>query len=267
MPELPDVEMFKRIAAKCAQRTVQRAAVDDPALLKGISASSLQRRVKGARIESASRHGKHLFLNLDSGGSLEMHFGTNGSLRRLGGAEADPPCVRFSLVLDKGDRLAYLNPRRIGDVQLVPDADTFIAEARLGPDALDRRFDLEALEQRLAGRKRDIKSILMDQQALAGIGNIYSDEILFQARIHPDVPGDALSKKQTERLFKSIKHVLETAIACEAGSEEGVERLPRGFLLRERHPGGHCPRCGTELTTAKRAGRTSYYCARCQSRS
>ena len=220
MPELPDVETFRRIAAKCVGRTVRRVSVDDPGMLKGVSHGTLQRLLKDARIASAARHGKHLFLALATG-CLAMHFGTNGSLRLLREGEAEPRFVRFHLVLAEGDRLAYLNPRRIGEVRWAKNAESFIAEARLGPDALDRRFDLMAFRELVEGRKRDVKSILMDQQSLAGIGNIYSDEILFQARIHPAIRGEALAKEQIQRLFKSIKQVLKTAVARGAARAAG----------------------------------------------
>ncbi|HUK61311.1 MAG TPA: DNA-formamidopyrimidine glycosylase family protein [Stellaceae bacterium] len=264
MPELPDVESFKRTAAKCVGRTVHRVSVGDPRMLKGTTATTVQRRLTGGRVSSVSRYGKHLFLNFARAGAVEMHFGMNGSLRLVKEKEADPAYARFMLFLDRGDRLAYLNPRRIGDVMLVTDVASFVAESQLGPDALDRRLTLDAFRQLLAERKRDVKSVLMDQSCLAGIGNIYSDEILFQARIHPAARADTLPPDHVHRLFKSMKHVLKTAVARRAGSEDAMERLPRGFLLRERHRGGHCPRCGTVLATVKRAGRTSYNCPRCQ---
>jgi len=264
MPELPDVEGFKRTAAKCIGRTVQRIGVGDPGMLKGVSAATVKRRLRGGRIESVRRFGKHLFLDFGRIGSIEMHFGTNGSLRLVKESEPDPPYTRLLLLLNGGGRLAYLNPRRIGDVMLVRDVESFVTEARLGRDALDRGLTLGAFRQLLANRNRDIKSVLMDQECLAGIGNIYSDEVLFQARIHPAAKAEKLSPDRIGRLFRSMKRVLKTAIARRAGSEEALERLPRGFLLRERHQGGHCPRCRTALATMKRAGRTSYYCPRCQ---
>lgn len=266
MPELPDVTTFSRRAARCVGRAVARVDVPDPGILKGIAPRTLQRRLKGSRITAARRYGKHLFLELSEVGVLEMHFGTNGSLHVLPAPEANPPYVRFSLVLDDGERIAYVNPRRIGDVQLVKDVASFAAAAKLGPDALDRHFDAHALAERVAGRKRDIKSMLMDQRLLAGIGNIYSDEILFQAGIHPDTRGDALRHDDILRLFEKMKQVLGTAIACEAGSEAGTARLPDHFLIHERHRGGHCPHCGATLVQTRRAGRTGYHCPHCQPR-
>jgi formamidopyrimidine-DNA glycosylase len=247
MPELPDVEAFRRVAEPCVGHDILRAVVSDPGILESLSPAALQKRVKGARVGAVRRHGKHLFVDLSGNGSLAMHFGTNGSLRRLSEKEPDPPYVRLSLVFADGGRL-------------------FMADTKLGPDALDRRFDLEAMVKLVGERKRDIKSILMDQQLVAGIGNIYSDEILFQARIYPGTKTDALDRAQIEHIFAALKHVLKTAVNRSAGSETGAERLPGDFLLRERHAGGHCPRCGTALATLKHSGRTAYYCPRCQRR-
>lgn len=265
MPELPEVELFRCVAQKCVGRTVARAAVDDPGMLEGVSAGAFARRLKGARVGPVTRHGKLLLIALAEAGCLGMHFGTNGSLRLLAANEEPLRYVRIALVFSDGGRLAYLNPRRIGSVELAKDAPSLIAAEELGPDALDRRFDRTALEAILA-RKRDVKSILMDQALVAGIGNLYSDEILFQGGIHPQTRGDALAPVRVARLFAAIKHVLKTAIAAGAGSEQALDRLPRNFLLRERHKGGHCPRCGGTVATLKSGGRTSYYCPRCQKR-
>jgi formamidopyrimidine-DNA glycosylase len=104
----------------------------------------------------------------------------------------------------------------------------------------------------------------MDQARIAGIGNIYADEILFQARLHPGAVAASLEPAARHRLFGAIKHVLQTAIDRGAGAENFTDRLPKGFLLPERHAGGHCPRCGSELAIDKRGGRTSYHCPKCQ---
>jgi formamidopyrimidine-DNA glycosylase len=153
----------------------------------------------------------------------------NGSLRHFEDGEDDPPYDRLCLDFADGHHLAYVNPRLLGRVGLAPDAAEFIAAERLGPDALDPRFDLAAFEPALAGRKRDVKSVLMDQKVVAGIGNIYSDEILFQARLHPRTRSDWLDASARKRLFGQIKEVLETAIACGAGAERLIDRLPSSF--------------------------------------
>ena len=266
MPELPEVETFKGIAARCVGRTIGRVRIIDPDMLEGVSSTALQRRLKNARIAAVCRHGKHLFLDLGPAGVLALHFGMNGSLRLASAAEPDPRFVRLSLDFAEGDKLAYVNPRRIGTVRLAKDVASFLAEKKLGPDALDRHFDLAGFARLVAGSKRDIKAVLMDQELVAGIGNIYSDEILFQARIHPGAKAAALGTSEIKTLFGKVKDVLETAVERKAGSETGVERLPKNFLLRERGPGGHCPRCGGALAAEKHGGRTTYYCPRCQKR-
>lgn len=267
MPELPDVETFKRtVADRCRGRTIDHASVSDAGILEGISAKEFDRRLKGEQVRSAHRHGKHLFLELSGAGVVAMHFGTNGFPQIVQEPATDPPYTRLVLVFAAGDRFAYVNPRRIGRVSLAQSVDAFIADAALGPDALDQHFDQPTFAGILASRSRDIKSVLMDQALVAGIGNIYSDEILFQAGLHPGIAADRLSRESATRLFRAVKKTLETAVDRGAGSERDIERLPKSFLLRERHAGGHCPKCATPLATEKRGGRTSYFCRRCQTK-
>jgi formamidopyrimidine-DNA glycosylase len=109
-----------------------------------------------------------------------------------------------------------------------------------------------------------VKSVLMDQALIAGIGNIYADEILFQARLHPKAPVTSLGERERALLFEQIKAVLTTAIDCGAGAEQLLERLPDDYLLPQREKDGKCPRCGAKIATLKAAGRTAYFCPRCQ---
>jgi formamidopyrimidine-DNA glycosylase len=265
MPELPDVELFKRhLDATCLGRTIRDVAVNDTRILARISGPELARRLNGARLNRSRRHGKHLLIGFEPPLWLTMHFGMNGSLRHFAEGEDDPPYDRVRFDFADGHHLAYINPRLLGQVGLATDPEAFIAEERLGPDALDERFDLAAFEKLAAGRRRDVKSLLMDQAAIAGIGNIYSDEILFHAGIHPRTRCDQLSAASQERLFRSIKEVLQTAVRAGAGAERLADRLPGSFLIPHRGKGGRCPRCGGELAIAKFSGRTAYYCPRCQ---
>lgn len=265
MPELPDVELFKRhLDETCLGRTIRRVTVNDARVLSGISASELGRRLRGVRLTDSRRHGKHLLVGVDPPRWLTMHFGINGSLGHFVEGESDPPYDRVRFDFVDGHHLAYINPRLFGGVGLVTDADAFIAEQGLGPDALDPRFNLAAFERALAGRKRDVKALLMDQAVIAGIGNIYSDEILFQARIHPRTRSDRLTGEAKKSLFNRIKEMLQTAIDAGAGAERLVDRLPKTFFIPHREKGARCPRCGAEIQTVKFSGRTAYYCPRCQ---
>lgn len=266
MPELPDVEGFKHILARSALgKIIDRVVVSDARILDSLSAQALSARLEGARLLAAQRHGKHLMASIDRGGWLTLHFGMTGALHFVQDLDKEPPFtrVRFDFVNDGS--LAYTNKRMIGHIGLVEDVADFIADEKLGPDALDRRFDFDAFKAAVLGSKRDVKSILMDQRVMAGIGNIFSDEILFQARVNPAVQIDKLAPTDLRRLFLEIRKVLELAIARGAGSEQFIERMPKGTLLPERKKGGLCPHCGSHLKVLKVGGRTAYCCPACQS--
>jgi formamidopyrimidine-DNA glycosylase len=143
---------------------------------------------------------------------------------------------------------------------------TFIAAEKLGPDALDRRFNFVSFKTAELGRKRDVKSVMLDQQVLAGIGNICSDQILFQARIKPVARIDKLAPSRLKRLFLQMCKVLTTAVRRGAGSEQFVDRMPKTSLLPQRKTTGRCPRCRSLLKVFKVGGHTAYCCSRCQGR-
>lgn len=265
MPELPDVEGFKRVLAKNALRkTIARVVVSDARILGKLSARTFASRLQNAKLVAARRHGKHLMANIDHGGWLTLHFGMTGALQFVRNGDDEPPFTRVRLDFASDGCLAYTNKRMIGRVGLVEDAADFIAAEELGPDALDRRLDFDTFRTAVLGIKRDVKSALMDQQIVAGIGNIYSDEILFQARLDPAERIDKLAPGQLKRLFLKMREVLKKAIVHGAGSEQFVERMPKGSLLPERNKGGHCPRCRSPLKVFKVGGRTAYCCPQCQ---
>lgn len=265
MPELPEVEIFKRhLDATCRGRTIGGVSIRDRRIIGTSSPARLAARLKGARLRASRRHGKYLLVDLGKAGWLVMHFGMNGSLRHFRREDEDPAYDRLRLDFGGDHHLAYVNPRLLGRVALVPDAEAFIAEEKLGPDILDARLSPAAFARAVTARKRDVKSVLMDQKVVAGIGNIYSDEILFQAGLHPRTRADRLAPKDLKRLFSKAKSVLRTAVRHGAGSERMLDRLPPGFLIPERKKGGRCPRCGGAVATLKFSGRTSYYCPHCQ---
>lgn len=265
MPELPEVEIFKRrLDATCLGRTITGASIRDRRIVAKSSPDRLAARLKGARLSASRRHGKYLLVALGKAGWLVMHFGMNGSLRYFRKDDDDPAYDRLRLDFGRDHHLAYVNPRLLGRVELVADADAFIAQEKLGPDMLDASLGFAEFARAVAARKRDVKSVLMDQTVVAGIGNIYSDEILFQARLHPRIRADRLDRGELKRLFGKARSVLRTAIRRGAGSEQMLERLPRGFLIGERKKGGRCPRCGGAIAAIKFSGRTAYCCPHCQ---
>jgi formamidopyrimidine-DNA glycosylase len=264
MPELPDVELYKRhLDEHALGRTIEGVAVNDARILGDLPAETFVARLRGNRFEDSRRHGKHLLVRLQRAGWLTMHFGMTGGLIYFRDRADDPPYDRVRFDFEGGGHLAYVNRRMLGRVGLADDAEKFIQTEELGPDALDPAFDLQAFDRAIAARRRDVKSVLMDQTLIAGIGNIYADE-MFQARLHPKTPVTSLDDRQRAELFAQIKAVLHTAIECGAGAEQFLDRLPHDYLLPHRDKGGKCPRCGAAMATLKSGGRTSYFCPRCQ---
>jgi formamidopyrimidine-DNA glycosylase len=149
-----------------------------------------------------------------------------------------------------------------GALCLIKEVAKFIQAKELGPDVLNDDFDFEAFRERLSGRRGMIKTRLMNQQIIAGVDNVYSDEILFQARVRPKTPVQELDEKTLHKIFDKMKQVLQTAIDNHAEPQE----FPTDFLIPQRHEGGQCPNCGGEVQRIDISGRSAYYCPTCQKR-
>jgi len=261
MPELPDVETFKRyLDATALHQRIADVDVLSADLLKGVSARELARRLKGRCFESTRRHGKHLFVRADDDMWLRLHFAMTGFLRYFKGEEKAPPHTRVLFVFANDYRLAFDDQRKFGEIELIKDVDQFLKKRSLGPEALN--VDLSDFRKILGKHRGAVKSTLLNQRLIAGIGNIYADEILFHARIHPATRITRLDDKDVKRLFRTMRHVLEKAIEYQAD----VDRMPKSWLLPQRGKGGKCPRCGRELQSSKTGGRTAWFCPHCQRR-
>jgi len=257
MPELPDVEVFREtLDATALHRRIRHAAVDAPRrMLAGVSERALRRALEGHELTATERHGKYLFAHVGRGEGqpwLLLHFGMSGSLEPRPSEAKDH--IRLRLDLAGGRSLAYRSVRTLGKIGLVRSPASFVETKRLGPDALARDLDLDAFRSARAGRRGPIKSTLMNQRVLAGVGNLYADEILFQARVDPRTPTAALGDRATAAIFRAMRRVLSRAIAAHA------ERFPRSFLLAHRDRGGACPRCGAKIRRITVSGRTTYFC-------
>ncbi len=263
MPELPDVELFRRIFEEHGLgRPVAGVEVADPRILEDVEPHRFIAELTGDRFRATRRHGKNLFAARAKGGHLHMHFGMTGALEWF--ADEPPPYTRVLWRFREPPHLAYVNVRMLGGVGLVDDIEAFLAERRIGPDALDPALDFEAFSAALGSGRRPVKAALVDQGVVAGIGNVYADEILFQAGLRPEVPVSALDEDWRRRLFAAMREVLAEAVRRGAAAERFTERLPETWLTRVRGPGAACPRCGTPLATVKMSARTGYYCPRCQ---
>jgi len=265
MPELPDVQAFQNYANRTAlHQRIDDVTVMDDRILQDVSEQALKRRLKGAELDGTRRHGKFLFLDVSSNGWLVMHFGMTGELAYFKSAYSDeeetPRHTRLLLSFANGYRLAYRCQRMLGLISCTDDVDEFVQAHELGPDALDSEFDADDFLERIEGRSGTIKSTLMNQAIVAGVGNEYADEILFQLGVHPATSMDTLDEKKRRGLFAVMRRVLETAARHEGDTSE----FPKGYLLKHRDDDAVCPKCGEQLQTTDVAGRTSCFCPRCQ---
>jgi formamidopyrimidine-DNA glycosylase len=258
MPELPDVEAYRRFLYRhAAGRTVRRVVVTDDAILRNVGAEALDSALRGHRFEDPIRHGKWLIAPT-TGPSVLLHFGMTGD---LGWGEDEAGRHRHDRVifeLDRGE-LRYRNMRKLGGLWMAhDDREAQLVMGELGPDALD--VDLRRFRSLLGRRRGTIKPFLMNQRALAGVGNLIADEALWQARIHPARAIGSLSGDEVRRLHGKLRHVLRTAV-------ERFDYVPalRGWLTHVRgKPDARCPRCRTPLERSVVGGRTTYACPRCQ---
>jgi len=261
MPELPDVETFRRyVDATSRHQRITAVDLDATRMLKAARAEEIRAALTGGRFEATARRGKFLFVAIDDGPWLVLHFGMTGLLTYFKADGAAPSHTRLLVHFEGGYRLAGVWRRRLGRIDLAHDPNDFAVTNGLGPDAFAPELGRDELGAMLAERRGGLKSALMDQGFIAGIGNVYSDEILFQAGLMPDRAAAELAGDELDALHRALRHVLETAIDRQADPD----RLPSSWLLPHREEGARCPRCGGELAHRRIAGRTSWYCPRCQ---
>jgi formamidopyrimidine-DNA glycosylase len=261
VPELPELEVFKRyVDSTSLHQNIETIEVKNGKVLGSVSADGLKHGLEGRRFESTRRHGKHLFVELGDGRWLLLHFGMTGSLKYYKDADEEPAHARVLISFRNGHHLAFDDQRLFGKVDLIEDPDSYVEEHKLGLDPLD--LDFPAFRERLEGRRGGIKATLMNQRIFAGIGNIYSDEILFQVRLHPRTIVGRLDADAFRYLHTQTRRVLHEAI--EHGTDPGG--LPDSYLLPHRREGEDCPRGNGTIQKTKAAGRTAFYCPACQSR-
>src|SRR5262249_25668812 len=252
MPELPEVETFKRyLDSTSLHQRIANVDVQDSYVLKRVSARELTRRLKGRRFEKSYRHGKHLFVRASDDPPsqrlrrtslwLRLHFGMTGSLEYLKDDEVAPKTARVIFRFANSCRLAFDDQRKFGEIELIEDVDEFLRTRALGPDALEISFS--QFKAILGKHRGAVKAILLNQQLIAGIGNLYADEILFRARVHPASETARLRDTDLIRLFRATRYVLVKAIALKTD----FNRLPKSWLLTRRGKTGRCPRCGRAL--------------------
>lgn len=259
MPELPEVEVFRRLAERGALRRkiLEVRAQARTRIVADVTLKKLRAALVGHAFTATDRHGKHLLLEIARDGVLGMHFGLTGEL--VVGAGDPPAKARLALIFAGGSHLAVIDPRQFSRLSLARDAQAYIAAHGLGPDAL--ALERGTFTAALNGRRGALKAALMDQALMAGVGNVYADEILFRSRLHPQRTVDSLDERDRITLHRSLHTVLAQAIEHDAEPES----MPTSWLLPVRASGAACPRCGTTLARGTVGGRTTYWCPGCQS--
>ena len=270
MPELPEVETYRRFIEEVAVgQTITGLEVRDAHVL-AVPEAELRAGTVGRRITGTGRLGKNCFVALDSGRLLVLHFGMTGDIGAYRDAPDAPRFTRVAWQLaDSGLSLAFIDPRKFGRIRLADSAEAYQKAKKLGPDSL--RITAAELHQKLSRRRVFVKPLLLDQSLTAGLGNWIVDEVLFQAKIHPERPGNSLSEPETTALHAAIQLVLSTAIAHEAN----YRLFPKSFLIHAREwnesatPGSDahtfCPRHPkTKIEKFYVGGRATYICPQCQ---
>lgn len=233
MPELPEVESVRRAAERALSgRSFERIdAADGRGVLSRVTARELEKALIGRRVERVARRGKYFWLELSDGKAVLMHLGMTGWMSFPRAREPLPPYTRVCFHMDDGSRAAFTDPRRFGKIRLFAGSPESEAPVRhLGTDPLDRSLDAKALAEKLSGRRRPIKGILLDQRIFAGVGNWIADEVLYQAAIRPDRAGADLSAAEVRRLCTTLHRILQRAVEVEAESD----RFPKSWLFHHR---------------------------------
>lgn len=263
MPELPEVETMRRYLERTSlDRVVERVAVSDRRVLVDTTPTALGRGLKGATFREASRRAKYLLVHTDRDSILMLHFGMTGDVLVTEKGEPGPRFGRVEFHFEGGSCLYFIDMRLFGRVALyrTPDEAGIPPIAGLGPEPLSRAFTFRKLEAIVRGHRTTIHQLLMDQGLIAGIGNIYSDEITYQAGVRPDRLTTSLSDDEVRRLYDKMKWVLRRAVELHAELDDRADV----FLIPNRGRDGRCPGTGDRLVKKTIGGRSSYYCPACQ---
>ena len=273
MPELPEVEtIVADLRPHLTGRTIERCELAFPTIVRHPEPEQFIDAVTGMRIESVGRRGKYILIRLSSDVLLVVHLGMSGQLRLV-----DPvaPLLKHThavFFLDDGKQLRYRDPRRFGRL-LVGTEEALLAAKkmpRLGPEPIDPNYAADQLYRELRRRRAPLKAVLLDQKAIAGVGNIYADESLYRARLRPARLANTVSKQSARRLHEALRESLVLAIANRGSSVDtyrdawGQIGGQQEQLLVYGRAGEPCFNCGRPLSSMRIAGRTTVFCRRCQ---
>jgi formamidopyrimidine-DNA glycosylase len=273
VPELPEVETVRRRLAPALEgRRFEQVEIADARLTRPFDPVEVARELEGERVTLVDRRGKYLIVRFESGRALLIHLRMTGSLRHAaGGTLPDDPHRRAVVRLDDGSDVGYRDVRRFGTWLLLepPDVDVYV-DARVGREPLEDAYKAKHLAAELEGRRAPVKAAILDQRTVAGVGNIYADEALWRAQIHPLTPASALAAPEVKALHRAVRAALQAGLRRQ-GSTLRDYRLPDGESGSAQHEfkvygrdGEPCDRCGTPIDKIRVAGRGTWYCPRCQ---
>jgi formamidopyrimidine-DNA glycosylase len=273
MPELPEVETIRRhLAPRVEGRRIRRLRIHDPRWCEPIAPDEVVAAIEGREIEALGRRGKYFDFALTGDVHLLWHLRMTGTL--LYDDDPRPPIVRVDVELDDGHAVSFVDPRRFGTGQLAfgPEGlDAFYA-ARLGVEPLGDGFTADRMYTLAKESRAPIKAVLLDQKRIAGVGNIYADEALFRAQIHPLRPANRTTRAQAGALRDAVVDSLQAGILAGGATiddfrdPDGARGSFQDEFLVHRRAGEPCPRCGTPVEKLVAAGRGTYVCPKCQKR-
>ncbi len=289
MPELPEVEtVCRQLEPEIEARRIERLEIHDPRWCRPAPPAELEGALAGRTIERLGRRGKYLLLGLDGAQTLVMHLRMTGNLVLVEGEDKLDPSegmrlyegerstserhLRARFVLDDGREVWFTDPRRFGEAFLIDDAGLAERFAKLGVEPLSEEFTPELLGEIATGRTAPLKSFLLDQKGIAGVGNIYADEALFRARLHPLSPAGSMKPEHLEALRDGVVAALEAGIHGGGASIDDYRdgrgekgRMQDEFLVHTRE-GRPCPRGDGTVERIVVSGRSTYFCPACQVR-
>ncbi len=273
MPELPEVETVRRRLAPVLEgATIERAEIVDPRLTRPVAPAIVADRLVGDTVATLDRRGKYLLWRLASGRTLVVHLRMTGSFRHAPAGELPPDTHRRATVrLDTGAEVAYRDVRRFGTWELLDEGHLRpYLDARRGPEPRAPSFPAARLARSAEGRRTPVKAFLLDQRRLAGIGNIYADEALWRARIHPLRPAGELDADEIARLHRAVRAALRRGVELQGSTlrDYVTPDGDGGGMQHEFHVYGRlgepCDRCGRPIARIVVGGRGTWFCPRCQ---
>lgn len=255
MPELPESDVARLVIEReCLHRTIESVELGEDTSYIDLPGGNERQRLVGRQFTQTDRHGKFIFAGSKSGPWMVVHLGMTGKLIAYDAPEEPPDYTKLLIAFEGSRRLAFRCPRKLGRVAIVDDPEQFVKEGRYGPDAM--KIDRDAFVETIGTSNSAIKSALMNQRKLAGIGNLWSDEIDYRLGLDPERTASELSEECLADMHAIMRDLLKATMDVEAD----YSRLPGDWLVRNRNEGADCPRCGGTIARKKVGGRSAYYC-------